>query len=38
MRVKNADLLADIASKKELTPEITERLKKTIGDFAASFK
>lgn len=38
MRVRHADLLAAIADKKELTPEITEQLKKVIGDFAASFK
>ena len=38
MRLKHADLLAAIADKKELTTEITEALKKALGDFAASFK
>ena len=38
MRLRHADLLAAIADKKELTPEITESLKKAIGDFAANFK
>ena len=38
MRLRNAELLADIANKRELTPEITERLKKVIGEFAANFK
>ncbi len=38
MRLRNADLLQEIANKRELTPEITERLKKAIGEFAATFK
>ena len=38
MRLRNTDLLAAIADKKELTPEITEQLKKVIGDYAATFK
>jgi F-type H+-transporting ATPase subunit alpha len=38
MRLRNADLLAAIADKKELTPEIVEQLKKVIGDYAANFK
>ncbi|HET6402059.1 MAG TPA: F0F1 ATP synthase subunit alpha, partial [Candidatus Kapabacteria bacterium] len=38
MRLRHADLLAAIADKKELTAEITEQLKKVIGEYAASFK
>ncbi len=38
MRLRNADLLAAIADKKELTPEIVEQLKKAIGDYATNFK
>ncbi|MDP4199749.1 MAG: F0F1 ATP synthase subunit alpha [Bacteroidota bacterium] len=38
IRVRQPELLTAIADKKEMTPEITEQLKKTIGDFAASFK
>jgi len=38
MRLRNADLLSDIATKKELSGDIVERLKKAIGDFAATFK
>jgi F-type H+/Na+-transporting ATPase subunit alpha len=38
MRLRNADLLAAIADKKELTAEIVEQLKKAIGDYAANFK
>ncbi len=38
MRLRNANLLAAIADKKELTPEIVEQLKKAIGDYAANFK
>ena len=38
MRLRNADVLAAIADKKELTPEIVEQLKKAIGDYAANFK
>jgi F-type H+-transporting ATPase subunit alpha len=37
-RVRHADLLADIASKKELTSEITQSLKKALDDFSAGFK
>src|SRR5205814_1472135 len=32
MRLRHADLLSDIASKKELTAEIVEQLKKAVGD------
>ncbi len=38
MRLRHADLLAEIANKKELTGEITTQLKKAIGDYAATFK
>jgi F-type H+/Na+-transporting ATPase subunit alpha len=38
MRLRNADVLAAIADKKELTPEIVEQLKKAIGDYAANCK
>ena len=38
MRLRHADILASIADKKELTAEITEQLKKVIGEFAANFK
>jgi F-type H+-transporting ATPase subunit alpha len=37
MRLRNADLLSDIATKKELSNDIVERLRKVIGDFAATF-
>ena len=38
MRLRHADLLAAIADKKELTPEITAQLKIAIGDYAKTFK
>ncbi len=38
MRLRHADLLAAIADKKELTPEIVQQLKKVIGDYATNFK
>jgi len=38
MRLRHADILAAIADKKELTPEITDQLKKVIGEYATNFK
>ena len=38
IRLRNADLLTDIATKKELTNEIVARLKKVISEFAETFK
>ncbi|HEY6171245.1 MAG TPA: F0F1 ATP synthase subunit alpha [Candidatus Kapabacteria bacterium] len=38
IRLRHADLLADIASKKELTKEIDAKLREVIGGFVASFK
>jgi F-type H+-transporting ATPase subunit alpha len=38
MRLRHADVLAAIADKKELTADITEQLKKVIGEYAANFK
>ncbi len=38
MRLRNADVLAAIADKKELTAEIVEQLKKAISDYATNFK
>ncbi len=38
IRLRNPDLLSDIANKKELSGDIVERLKKVLGDFSASFK
>lgn len=38
IRLRHADLLADIASKKELTKEIDAKLREVLGGFAASFK
>jgi F-type H+-transporting ATPase subunit alpha len=38
IRLRHADLLADIAAKKELTKEIDAKLREVIGGFVASFK
>lgn len=38
IRLRHADLLADIASKKELTKDIDAKLREVIGGFVASFK
>jgi F-type H+-transporting ATPase subunit alpha len=38
IRLRHADLLADIASKKELTKEIDAKLREVIGGFVTSFK
>lgn len=38
IRLRHADLLSDIASKKELTKEIDAKLREVIGGFVASFK
>ncbi len=38
MRLRHKDVLDAISAKKELTPEIVEKLKSILGSFAASFK
>ena len=38
IRLRNPDLLSDIANKKELSADIVERLKKVLTDFSATFK